>query len=94
MDVFVGLTPTLPLNLSLTPQLRPFLHGTLTSVSAEYWILLGKAMLWASGEGEGATETQLKMTLAQSLFNTSSKLYFEASANKKALSFLSSASVL
>lgn len=26
------------------------------------------------------------MTLAQSLFNTSSKLYFEASVNKKALS--------
>ena len=27
------------------------------------------------------------MTLAQSLFNTSSKLYFEASVNKKPLSF-------
>lgn len=27
------------------------------------------------------------MTLAQSLFNTSSKLYFEDSVNKKALSF-------
>lgn len=54
VDVFVGLTPTLPLNLSLTPQLRPVLQGTLTSVSAEYWILLGKAMLWASGGRRGS----------------------------------------
>lgn len=47
-------------------------------MSAESWILLGQSRVPSRGEGEGAVYTQLKMTLAQSLFNTSSKLYSEA----------------
>jgi hypothetical protein len=54
----------------------------------------GESRALGRGEGEGAMYTQLKMTLAQSLFNTSSKLYSEASVNKKALSFWAAPSVL
>lgn len=73
------------------PQPRQFLPGSprpLLLCRILYPLRESRVVGQRWNERERCTHrAQLKMTLAQSLFNTSSKLYFEASVNKKALSF-------
>lgn len=71
----------------LCPIAKSIFAGNMHLYDCRILDLFGESCALGSGEGEGAMYTQLKMTLAQSLFNTSSKLYYKASVNKKALSF-------